>query len=165
MGRGADMMDLKFLCTWWPVVSGCCRHTKADRKFFVDMGANEMWNTWMIKRCFQWCFQLQQVKASSDINGDVCQRKHGILCLLKMHHTLFGNVGHGLWNRILADVFRSGRRDQRCFYLGMLLVTLSFRQREAPVAGLSVAANSRAMSRCHTKDEMFSLSLVFPEKS
>ncbi len=37
--------------------------------------------------------------------------------------------------------------------------------KEAPVAVLSVAANSRGMSQCCTKDEMFSLSLVFPEKS
>lgn len=37
----------------------------------------------------------------------------------------------------------------------MLLVTLSFKQRKAPVAVLSVAANSRGMSLCRTKDEMF----------
>lgn len=71
----------------------------------------------------------------------------------------FGNLGHVLWNWMLAGVcFPSAKREQqqRWFfkYLVMLLVTLSLRQRKRPRL-------RTAVSRCCAKDEMFCI-FLFP---
>lgn len=82
-------------------------------------------------------------------------------CLLNV----LWNWGHVLWHWILAGVFQLWETCSVVLLCSDVSVASDtfIQTKEAPVAVLSVAANSRGMSRCHhTKDEMFSLSLVFP---
>ncbi len=93
----------------------------------------------------------------------VCPSRHVMLCLLNMHHTL------EMW--VMNSVFTCGRHEQCLFFScsdvrAVCVAGDTFIQtKEAPVAVLSVASNSRGMTRCCTKDEMFSLRNHNPPKA
>lgn len=139
--------------------SGRC-HTKAaaERKFFVYMWANlSVFHDEMmlpaiclapagdISWLYWWCLSKQ------------------MHCLLNMQDTLCGDLGDVLWNACSA---LSARDQWRFSFSGVCVASDTFIQtKEAPVAVLSVAANSRGMSRCRTKDEMFSLRNHNPPKA